>query len=455
MIGAYIITLVVCLAVANIFVYETLETRYINAKKDVLLAHSKNVIDSAIEKDTGSAARLRKAVEMASIRADAQVILVNKNMTIVDDSYHRLVYTQYEGPMDITPVFYPGKEISAEYIINGDRKLYIALPIEGDTDVAQAVVMYCSLSDIYDEVYSICRDLIVISGFLVVIFAFFSVIVFSRITHPIRKVNNAITSMAEGNLDQHVDAKGNDEIASLCNSFNNMNRKIIAVDEQRRQFVADASHELKSPLASIKVLVQSLLAGGIDNRDISVEFLQDVDQEVDRLSDIVGSLLELTKLEGSYGMKFERFNIAILCKEVISKLNFIAKTKNIKIESELRDFVIEGNRENIFRAVYNIVENAIKYSPKGGKVFLEINGDDFVRISIKDQGVGIPEDEIGKIFQRFYRVDKTRARKTGGSGLGLSIVMEIIKQHKGNIEVKSKVGEGSLFIISLPYKFQS
>jgi signal transduction histidine kinase len=234
-----------------------------------------------------------------------------------------------------------------------------------------------------------------------------------------------------------------------------MNRKIIAVDEQRRQFVADASHELKSPLASIKVLVQSLLAGGIDNRDISVEFLQDVDQEVDRLSDIVGSLLELTKLEGSYGMKFERFNIAILCKEVISKLNFIAKTKNIKIESELRDFVIEGNRENIFRAVYNIVENAIKYSPKGGKVFLEINGDDFVRINVRDHGIGIPEDEIDKIFERFYRVDKTRARKTGGSGLGLSIVMEIIKQHKGNIEVKSKVGEGSLFIISLPYKFQS
>jgi signal transduction histidine kinase len=211
-------------------------------------------------------------------------------MTIVDDSYHRLVYTQYEGPMDITPVFYPGKEISGEYIVNGDRKLYIALPIEGDTDVAQAVVMYCSLKDIYDEVYSICRDLIGMSVILVVVFAFFSVVIFSRITHPIRKVNAAITSMIEGNLNQHVDAKGNDEIASLCNSFNDMNSKIIAVDEQRRQFVADASHELKSPLASIKVLVQSLLAGGIDNRDISVEFLQDVEQEVDRLSDIVGSL---------------------------------------------------------------------------------------------------------------------------------------------------------------------
>lgn len=456
MVATYIITMVVCLLIANIFVYLTLETRYIQAKKDVLLAYSKNIADNAVEKDKNTSDRLKKAVDLASTRADAQVILVNKNMIIVEDSHHTLTDTKYAGPIDLTPVFYSKKVASVEQETDQKRKLYVAIPIENesDHDIDLAIVMSCSTKEMYTEIHSISNGLIIISCVFVVLFGTMAFFIFSSVTNPIKKVITAIESMAEGRLNQHVEVKGKDEIGSLCNSFNNMNEKIIVLDKQRRQFVADASHELKSPLASIKVLVQSLLGGGIENRDLSIEFLQDIDQEVDRLSEIVGSLLELTKLEASYGIAVERFDIGILCKEVISKLNFIAKTKNIKITYQLKEYVvIEANRENIFRALYNIVENAIKYSPKGGTVNVEIQKGKLVKILIKDNGIGIPEDEIGRIFERFYRVDKTRARKTGGSGLGLAIALEIIKQHRGNIEVQSKVGEGSLFIISLPYKF--
>lgn len=137
------------------------------------------------------------------------------------------------------------------------------------------------------------------------------------------------------------------------------------------------------------------------------------------------------------------------------RVGFIAKTKNVDILYDGEKIEIEANRDNIFRAIYNVVENAVKYSSEYSTVDFWIEKElNYVKIHVKDHGVGIPEDEVPKIFDRFYRVDKTRDRKTGGSGLGLSIVYEIIKKHNGYIDVESRVGEGTEFIISIPYDFQ-
>ncbi|EYE87230.1 hypothetical protein Q428_14425, partial [Fervidicella metallireducens AeB] len=168
--------------------------------------------------------------------------------------------------------------------------------------------------------------------------------------------------MAEGDINQRVEVKSNDELGRLCSAFNKMNEKINLMDRERRQFVADASHELKSPLTSIKVLVQSLIGGAIDNKEIALEFLNDIDMEVDRLTDIVSNLLELTKLEGSYGIKVEIFDVDSIFKEIIKKLTPISKIKKVAIRYEGSSILMEGNKENILRAIYNIVENAIKYS---------------------------------------------------------------------------------------------
>lgn len=214
-------------------------------------------------------------------------------------------------------------------------------------------------------------------------------------------------------------------------------------------------HELKSPLASMNVLVESLISSGANDKEITMEFLNDIHSEIGRLSNIVNNLLELTKLEGSFGIKVDKFDLNDVCLEVVKKVGYIAKMKNIQIVYDGEKVVLEGNRDNIFRALYNVVENAVKYSFEYGKVDFWVEKDlQGVRIHIKDNGVGIPEDEIPKIFDRFYRVDKTRDRKTGGSGLGLSIVYEIIKKHNGFIDVKSRVGEGTEFIIMLPYEYQ-
>lgn len=277
----------------------------------------------------------------------------------------------------------------------------------------------------------------------------------SSVTQPLEEVINAIEDISKGNTNKLIDVKGNDEIARLCHSFNKMNNKLKKMDEERRQFVADASHELKSPLASIKVLVQSLLSGAIDNKKIAIEFLQDIDSEIDRLTGIVNNLLELTKLENDKNIEISSFDIYDLCKDVVKKLYPLAKIKNIEIRLDLKNVFIEGNKDNLFRAMYNILENAIKYSKENSSIdfFLEEdNKNNLIKINIKDYGIGIPKEDLEHIFKRFYRVDKTRDRKTGGSGLGLSIAYDIIKLHKGDIKVYSKVGEGCHFVIILPYK---
>ncbi|WP_337961127.1 sensor histidine kinase [Caloramator sp. mosi_1] len=296
-------------------------------------------------------------------------------------------------------------------------------------DNVKGVVLFLTpIDDIYNKIIIIEKRLFTISLFILTLVTLIGYFISTYATRPIYSVIDAIENMAEGNLKQRVEVIGNDEIARLCMAFNEMNEKITTIDSERRQFVADASHELKSPLASINVLVESLISSELSNKDMAMEFLQDIHSEISRLSNIVNNLLELTKLEGSFGVKVEKFDLNDVCLQVVKRVGYIAKTKNVEIFYDGQSVEIEANRDNIFRALYNVVENAVKYSYEYGRVDFWVEKDSRgAIIHIKDHGVGIPEEDIPKIFERFYRVDKTRDRKTGGSGLGLSIVNEIIK----------------------------
>lgn len=451
--ASYILVITSCLFLINIFVFIALERDYLKTRRELLTAHGRNVADAAIESGIDNNLLLSKAVDLTSEQSNSRVLVVDRSGIVVVDSSDEKLGENLKGKVPEITSALSGQKFRDKYNFQSTKILYIAIPITTGREIIGAVFMSNSLADIYEKIFVIQKSLLVISVLVLITVGIFSFIMSEITTGPIKKVIGAIESMAEGNLKQRVEVLGNDEIARLSSAFNNMNEKINAMDKERRQFVADASHELKSPLASIKVLVQSLLTGGIDNREISLEFLENIDKEVDRLSNIVGNLLELTKLEGSYGMKVEIFDLNDLCKDVIKKLNPIARIKNVEIRYEEKSIVVEGNRENIFRAIYNIVENSVKYSSNNSFVDVWSENDTYAKIFIKDTGIGIPQEEVNKIFERFYRVDKTRDRKTGGSGLGLSIAMEIIKRHKGEIQVKSAVGEGSLFIISIPYKF--
>lgn len=455
---SYLIIITFSLLLVNFLIFLTLQNNYVSSKEEELKSYANTLVEMAIVGRLGSpdykADFIDVAVSSISNESRARIFIIDNNGVVVNDSEYKLT-GKLANDIEEVKVGLEGAEATGSHFGPGMQSTkYISKPIATGDTIHGVLLMSYPLDKIYATIFSVHKTLAAVSILLLIIVIIFSFIMTGIITDPIKNVISAIESMAEGDLNQRVEVRGNDEIARLSNAFNNMNEKINLMDKERRQFVADASHELKSPLASIKVLVQSLLAGGINDKELSLDFLSNIDNEIDRLSNIIGNLLELTKLEGSYGMKVEIFDINDLCNDIVKKINPIAATKGVKIRYEGKSILIEGNRDNIFRAIYNVVENAVKYSNPNSFVDVWTNKGSTAKIYIKDTGIGIPQEDNPKIFERFYRVDKTRDRKTGGSGLGLSITSEIIRRHRGEIQLKSKVGEGSLFIITLPYKFE-
>ncbi|SHF39877.1 MULTISPECIES: sensor histidine kinase [Caloramator] len=450
---SYVAILTVCLLLVNIFVFLAIRKEYITERKGNIYLYQRTIADLAYEADLNKTPLFDIAVETISNQSNSRILVIDDKYIVKADSKNELIGKYYQN-REVKRAFSGIKTSKLRGFLKNSY-LSVATPILIGDKVKGVVLFLTPIDDIYNKIIVIEKRLFTISLFILAIVTLIGYFISTYATKPIYSVIDAIENMAEGNLKQRVEVIGNDEIARLCMAFNEMNEKITTIDSERRQFVADASHELKSPLASINVLVESLISSELANKDMAMEFLQDIHSEIDRLSNIVNNLLELTKLEGSFGVKVEKFDLNDVCLQVVKRVGYIAKTKNVEIFYDGQSVEIEANRDNIFRALYNVVENAVKYSFEYGRVDFWVEKDSRgAIIHIKDHGVGIPEDDIPKIFERFYRVDKTRDRKTGGSGLGLSIVNEIIKKHNGTIEVKSRVGEGTEFIISIPYEFK-
>ena len=226
------------------------------------------------------------------------------------------------------------------------------------------------------------------------------------------------------------------------------------LDNMRKEFVANVSHELKTPITTVKSYTETLIDGAIDDKETAIEFLNVINQESDRMARLVRDLLQLSHLEyKKLDFKFVKFDINILIRDILKKLDISFKEKNHIIDISISDKVvmINGDRDKIEQVLQNILSNAIKYTPEGGKIVVDAEyKKDKVIINISDNGLGIPEEDLPRIFERFYRVDKARSRDMGGTGLGLSIAKHIVEEHGGAISVQSTVGGGSTFTISLP-----
>ena len=234
-----------------------------------------------------------------------------------------------------------------------------------------------------------------------------------------------------------------------------MSTRLYQVDEQRAKFVANVSHELRTPLTSLKIISESLLACGDDLPiEITRDFLQDVDSEVDRLNKIIDSLLYLVDMEKKeLELEFKLTYVNYLVRNIIKKMHPLAEKKNIEVHLiEVDEIQIRLDQGKIKQALINILGNAIKFTPENGDIYVQIyfSPNETLTIEIEDTGIGIPEDDIKYIFDRFYRVDESRARSSGGSGLGLSIAQQIINLHQGQIYIQSKIDIGTKFIIILP-----
>ncbi|EOC99796.1 Sensory transduction histidine kinase [Caldisalinibacter kiritimatiensis] len=332
--------------------------------------------------------------------------------------------------------------------------LYIAVPIKYEGKVIGATFISSSLNDIYDTVGEITDKLRIISMASIFLIAILSFAFANFLSKPIEEFTRAIKKMAKGKLGCKVEIKTNDEFKHLANAFNIMSTKLNEVDIQRKDFVANVSHELRTPLSSIKLLSESLLHQQEEDVNIYREFLKDIDSEIDRLNKIIDDLLVLVDLDKEkLSLNYQTTYINFLLEKIISRLLPLAEKKHIDLKVDFKEKLqIKVDKDKIQQAIINIVHNAIKYTPEGGVVEVSLYSEgEYIVVKVKDNGVGIPKESLPHIFDRFYRVDKARARSTGGTGLGLSIAYQIITLHQGTIEVESEVNKGSTFYIKIPY----
>lgn len=277
-------------------------------------------------------------------------------------------------------------------------------------------------------------------------------LVFSQaFTARLRKIMESMRIIRQGDYSHKVDMGGNDELTVLGNEFNGLVERLQTSEQKRNRFVSDASHELKTPLASIKLLSDSILQNDMDVDTIR-EFVSDIGSEADRLNRMSQKLLSLSKIETQADSDCEIVDIAPTVNRVVRMLSTLAEKNQIHIHTDLElDCPILVLEDDLYQIIFNLVENGIKYNVTGGSLTIRLRRqNDNAILTISDNGVGIPNESLEHIFERFYRVDKARARKTGGSGLGLSIVRNMVERNKGEITVESVVGEGSTFTVTFP-----
>ncbi len=282
----------------------------------------------------------------------------------------------------------------------------------------------------------------------VVLFSLFYTRHFSR---RMRAIMDSMHTIQKGNYDQKVSVGGNDELTLLANEFNDLTERLQTSEEKRRRFVSDASHELKTPLASIKLLTDSILQNDMDAETMR-EFVEDIGSEAERLNRMTAKLLSLTRVDGQMVSESELIRMAPTIRQVAKMLGPVAEKSGVELELRLEeDSTVLITRDDLYQIVFNLIENGIKYNRPQGRVTVSLRKTtDLAKLTVTDTGMGIPPEALDHIFERFYRVDKDRSRQTGGSGLGLAIVRAIVQRNRGEIQVDSHLGQGTSFLVTFP-----
>ena len=325
-----------------------------------------------------------------------------------------------------TPIVYYGTIIGSVYIMESD-------PTQGAL------------------IQSLRATVLQITIVLELVVALFSLAFSQTFSRRLKRIMNSMRIIRDGDYSHKVDMGGNDELTVLGDEFNDLTERLQTSEQKRSRFVSDASHELKTPLASIKLLSDSILQYDMDLETVR-EFVGDIGDEAERLNRMTEKLLSMTKAEGKVSDESEIIYMAPTVRRVARMLGQNAAQAGITLCLELEDdwpvLILE---DDLYQIVFNLMENGIKYNLPHGKLTVRLTRqNDNAFLSVCDTGMGIPEESIHHIFERFYRVDKARSRQSGGSGLGLAIVRAIVQRNRGEITVESTPGAGTTFSVTFP-----
>lgn len=390
---------------------------------------------------------------------NGRIMLINGSLVTVKDTAGR-----EEGKTMISEeaicamrgevkTYYNETEGVAEMVL----PIVLGASAESTGQVIGVMVLESSLADVLTEQEAFRNNMSVLFFSTALVLLVVALGLSGGMTKPLHTLAEGIEQVTE-NLDstQVIEAGSFSEVRQIGDAVGCMMERMAATEKSRQEFVSNVSHELKTPLTAIKVLSDSLILEPDVPIEMYREFITDINAEIDREAQIVNDLLALVKLDKTAGeLNIAEVNINELLEIILKRLKPLALKRGIEMVFEsYRTVLAEVDQVKISLVFTNLIENAIKYNRDGGRVMVSLNADHkYFYVKVEDTGVGIPEEEQGLVFDRFYRVDKARSRETGGTGLGLSITKSAVQMHKGSVKVQSIPGVGSIFTVRIPLSF--
>lgn len=456
MILLVIIGILPCLVVERVIV-NSYESRAVELKK-INVKNQCDILGNQLMKENYLKAPQSEVIngELSILSAvySGRVLLINRNGRIVKDTYD-IDTGKYMVSEEVIKCF-EGEDTSYYDEKNAYIEQTVPLANAESKQIEGVMLVSTSTGEIRESIAILEHRgnlLMLVISLLVLVLGF----VLSKIlVKPFSRVSKAIEELTDGYLDEEISVPDYTETQMISSVFNKMLRRMKVLDESRQEFVANVSHELKTPMTSIKVLADSLRGQEGVPVELYQEFMQDIGVEIDRENQIITDLLSLVKMDKKASeLNIEKVNINQLMESILKRLKPLADKKKVELVLEsYRPIVAEIDEVKLSLALTNLVENGIKYNVEDGWVHVTLNADHkYFYISVADSGIGIPEESIERIFERFYRVDKSHSREIGGTGLGLAITRNAIVMHRGAVKVKSEEHKGTTFSVRIPLNY--
>jgi len=378
--------------------------------------------------------------------------VVNRQGTVVMDSLGGSRVQSSINGFDPASIGNRSYTIGDYYGMFSGNVLSVSAPITGNYNTYGYVLIHLPISEINQSQNGILSILYITSAVLFGLSLIILLVFTQTVYLPLRKITVGANEYAAGNLDYRIDVKTHDEMGYLSDTLNYMSDELNKMEEYQKNFIANVSHDFRSPLTSIKGYLEAILDGTIP-AEMYEKYLSRVISETERLHKLTESMLTLNSLDARGYLSRTNFDINRVIKDTAASFEGTCESKNVSFDLTFSDDIqmVFADLGKIQQVMYNLIDNAIKFSHHDSTIYIQASGRyEKIFVSVKDTGIGIPKDSLKKIWERFYKTDLSRGKDKKGTGLGLSIVKEIIQAHGENIDVVSTEGVGTEFIFSLP-----